>query len=37
MHCNFCKLYKPIRVTPPMEAGLTDHVWEIEDLLALID
>lgn len=37
MHYNFCKLHKTIRVTPAMEARLTDHVWEIEELLALID
>ena len=37
MHYNFCKLHKTIRVTPAMEAGLTDHVWEIEELLALAD
>ena len=36
MHYNFCKLHKTIRVTPAMEAGLTDHVWEIEELLALM-
>lgn len=37
MHYNFCKLHKTIRVTPAMEAGLTDHVWEIEELSALVD
>jgi IS1 family transposase len=36
MHYNFCKIHKTLRVTPAMEAGLTDHVWEIEELLALI-
>jgi IS1 family transposase len=36
MHYNFCKLHKTIRITPATEAGLTDHVWEIEELLALI-
>jgi hypothetical protein len=30
---NFCRVYKTLRVTPAMEAGLTDHVWEIEELL----
>ena len=37
MHYNFCKIHQTIRVTPAMEAGLTDHVWEIEELLALLD
>ena len=36
MHYNFCKLHKTIRVTPAMEAKLTDHVWEIEELMGLI-
>jgi hypothetical protein len=36
-HYNFCRIHKTLRVTPAMEAGLTDHVWEIEELLALID
>jgi IS1 family transposase len=31
---NFCRVHKTLRVTPAMEAGLTDHVWEVADLLA---
>jgi hypothetical protein len=30
---NFCRTHKTIRVTPAMEAGLTDHVWTIAELL----
>jgi hypothetical protein len=37
MHYNFCRLHSTIRVTPAMAAGLTDHVWEISDLVRLID
>ncbi len=37
MHYNYCKIHSTLRVTPAMEAGLTDHVWEIEELLSLID
>jgi IS1 family transposase len=33
MHFNFCRVHKTLRVTPAMEAGLTDHVWSIEELL----
>jgi hypothetical protein len=36
-HYNFCRIHKTLHVTPAMEAGLTDHVWEIEELPALID
>jgi IS1 family transposase len=35
MHYNYCRVHKTLRVTPAMEAGLTDHVWEIEELLDL--
>ena len=31
---NFCRIHKTIRVTPAMEAGITDHVWELAELLA---
>jgi IS1 family transposase len=31
---NFCRMHKTLRVTPAMEAGITDHVWEIGELLS---
>jgi len=31
---NFCRIHSSIRVTPAMQAGITDHVWEIAELLA---
>jgi IS1 family transposase len=34
---NFCRIHQTLRVTPAMEARLTDHVWNVEDLLALLD
>ena len=36
MHYNYCRVHKMLRVTPAMEAGLTDHVWEIEGLINLL-
>ncbi|MGA3088635.1 MAG: DDE-type integrase/transposase/recombinase [Terriglobales bacterium] len=35
-HYNFCRVHKSLRVTPAMEAGLTDHVWTLEALCALL-
>jgi len=37
MHYNFCRVHKTLRVTPAMEAGLTDHVWEIEEIAGLLE
>jgi hypothetical protein len=31
---NFCRIHQTLRVTPAMEAGLTDHVWTISELLS---
>jgi transposase-like protein/IS1 family transposase len=31
---NFCRIHSTIRVTPAMEAGITDHVWDLAELLA---
>jgi IS1 family transposase len=36
MHYNFCRVHKTLRVTPAMEAGLTDHVWTLEELLSIL-
>jgi len=35
MHYN-CHVHQALRVTPAMAAGLTDHVWELADLIALM-
>ncbi len=32
-HFNFCRVHETLRCTPAMEAGLTDHVWSIAELL----
>jgi hypothetical protein len=37
MHYNFCRIHQTLRVTPAMQAGLTSKLWEIEDLVALLD
>jgi transposase-like protein/IS1 family transposase len=29
---NFCRIHKTLRVTPAMEAGITDRVWELAEL-----
>ena len=37
VHYNFCRIHQTLRVTPAMEMGLSDHVWELEELVALLD
>jgi hypothetical protein len=27
MHYNFCGIHRTLRVTPAVEAGVTDYVW----------
>src|SRR5579859_49518 len=36
MFYNFCRIHQTLRCTPAMEAGLTDHVWGIEEICALL-
>ncbi len=36
MHYNFCRIHQTLRVTPAMEAGISDHVWEIEEIINLL-
>jgi hypothetical protein len=33
MYYNFCRVHQTLRVTPAMEAGLSDHVWSVEESL----
>jgi IS1 family transposase len=37
MHYNFVRVHKTLRVTPAMEAGLTSHVWSMEELVSLLE
>ncbi|MGB6786506.1 MAG: IS1 family transposase [Candidatus Acidiferrales bacterium] len=35
MWYNFARIHKTLRVTPAMEAGISDHVWSIEEIVRL--
>jgi len=37
MHYNFCKVHQTLRVTPAMEAGITEHVWSLEEIVMLLE
>jgi IS1 family transposase len=37
MHYNFCRIHQSLRVTPAMEAGVSDHVWSLKEIVQLID
>ena len=37
MHYNFVRIHQTLKVTPAMAAGVTDRLWEISDLVALLD
>jgi IS1 family transposase len=37
MHYNFCRIHQTLRVTPAMEAGISDHVWTLEELVGLLE
>lgn len=34
---NFVRVHQTLKVTPAMQAGLTDRLWDISDLVELID
>ena len=34
---NFARIHKSLRVTPAMAAGVTDRLWDMTDIVALID
>lgn len=36
MHYNFARIHQTLRVTPAMAAGVTDHVWEVGEIVDLL-
>jgi IS1 family transposase len=35
MHYNYARIHKTLRITPAMAAGVSDHVWSLEEIAAL--
>jgi IS1 family transposase/lambda repressor-like predicted transcriptional regulator len=37
MHYNFCRIHKSLKMTPAMAAGVSDRLWSLEDIVALLE
>jgi len=37
MYVNFVRIHQTLRVTPAMAAGVTDRLWDMSDVVALLD
>jgi hypothetical protein len=37
VYYNFCKIHMTLRVTPAMEAGVSDRVWDVIDIVRLVE
>jgi IS1 family transposase len=37
MYYNFCRIHKTLRCSPAMAAGVSNTLWSIEDIVALLD
>ncbi|MHC4105820.1 MAG: IS1 family transposase [Planctomycetota bacterium] len=37
MYYNFCRIHGSLGVTPAMEIGISDHLWELEDIVELLE
>jgi IS1 family transposase len=37
MHYNFVRIHQTLRCTPAMEAKVTDRLWSLEDMVAMVD
>ena len=37
MYYNFARVHQTLRVTPAMAAGVADHVWTVEEIVALLE
>jgi len=36
MYYNFARIHQTLRVTPAIEAGVSDHVWSLEEIVGLL-
>jgi len=36
MYYNFCRIHQTLRITPAMAAGVSDHVWELREVVELM-
>jgi len=37
MHYNFCRVHRTLKITPAMAAGVTEKLWDIEDIIDLLE
>jgi hypothetical protein len=37
MYYNFARIHQALRMTPAMAAGVTSKLWDVEDIVALLD
>jgi len=37
MHYNFARAHQSLRVSPAMEAGVTNHLWDVQEIAGLLD
>jgi hypothetical protein len=37
MHYNFVRIHQTLRMSPAMAAGVTDRLWEISDIVRLLE
>ncbi len=37
MYYNFVRIHSKLRMTPAMAAGVTDRLWEVADIVALVE
>ena len=37
MYYNFARIHQTTRVTPAMAAGVTDKLWDVADIVALLN
>jgi hypothetical protein len=33
---NFARIHQSLRITPAMAAGVSDHVWSVDEVIALL-